>query len=150
MFDTEILELEAELDKVKKELNEYKKLDDAGLLVKANNGNCNGCRLLCGDCGSCEIFGYTKGIAERCKEKFAEVFGDTPDKSSVMPVTSFDKKDQELSVQVEQSELRNLIAKLLIENGFKVIPEHDSLVIMIPKDASVSSIIKNISSLKKG
>ena len=45
----------------------YQALEREGrLLVLPEPGCCEACILQCGDCGSCAIFGYYKGVADDC------------------------------------------------------------------------------------
>lgn len=77
--------LQAELDQWKRDaiadkakLGEYKKLEEQGLLVIANNGDCGNCGLL-SEFGGCSAFGYGKDTSEQCKVKFKELEGGVSD-----------------------------------------------------------------------
>lgn len=58
----------------KAKLGEYKILEGQGLLIKANNGVCEHCKLLA-DFGGCQVFGYGKDTMEKCRAKFIELEG---------------------------------------------------------------------------
>ncbi len=57
-----------------KKLNEYKDAEEQGLLIKANNGNCDNCKCLA-DLGDCVIFGYGKDTIEMCKQACSSLKG---------------------------------------------------------------------------
>jgi hypothetical protein len=55
-------------------LKGYKDAEEQGLLIKANNGDCDNCKCLA-DLGDCVIFGYSKDTQEKCKQACSSLKG---------------------------------------------------------------------------
>jgi hypothetical protein len=65
----EVLEMSrSEVQGLSRKIAEYQRLEEQGLLIRANNGDCEHCKLLA-DFGDCSVFGYGKDTREKCKHK---------------------------------------------------------------------------------